>query len=293
MADKGKKTISLKELLGDIAHDLRIPITPIRYNIELVQSTGPLNEKQLAYSERALEMLQRMEQMVNRLLDLLWLEADPPLKVSQCDLSTLVGKVCGQFEASAARRGIKIHLDLTPPPVFVEAEEARLEQVIVNLVSNAIKYNRDNGSVYVTVAEDADDVRLIVRDTGNGIAPEVQSQIWDRFYRAQSATDARVEGAGLGLSIVRSVVEKHGGTVDLESAFGSGATFTITLPRRQQFDGKPAEPVAHLVTAPSPDTSQALAPAPLDEVSDPLSDQLQEGQDRRSAPDQRDTEAGM
>ncbi|HLU10265.1 MAG TPA: HAMP domain-containing sensor histidine kinase [Oceanobacillus sp.] len=221
------------ELLGVVAHDLKTPISAVKGFIELMQHVGPLNERQMHFSERALAGLQLMEQLVARLLELAWIDADRPLEPHETDLADLIAMVVELMEDQAARRNVTIEVQIDPKVGTIQAEARRLEQVFLNLLSNAVKYNREGGKVWVTVVGKKKEVQVTVKDTGQGIPPEEQDSVFERFVRAQATKDNKVEGTGLGLSIVKAVVEKHGGRLWVESVVGEGTSFNFVLPRRQ------------------------------------------------------------
>jgi signal transduction histidine kinase len=220
------------DLLGDVAHDLKTPISAVKGFIELMQHTGPLNERQLHFSERALAGLQHMEQLVTRLLELAWIDADRPLDTHETDLGELISAAVDMLEDQATRRQVTIEVKIDPKLGMIQAEERRLEQVLMNLLSNAVKYNREGGKVWVTALGKRKEVQVSVRDTGRGIPPERQQAVFERFVRAQTSKEHKVEGTGLGLSIVKAVVEKHGGRIWLESVVDEGSSFIFVLPRR-------------------------------------------------------------
>jgi two-component system phosphate regulon sensor histidine kinase PhoR len=221
------------DVVSIIAHDLKTPITSARGYIELVKYSGDLNERQTYFNERALVALQQMEQLVARLLELAWIDADRPLQTGVCDLVVVIHNSVAILQEYAERRHITFHIEIDPDLGTIQAEENRLGQVVLNLLSNAIKYNRADGEVWVTAKGTRDNVEVAVRDTGVGIAPEDRQHIFDRFFRAGEHKD-KVDGTGLGLSIVKSLVEKHGGQVSVESEIGVGTTFAFMLPRAPQ-----------------------------------------------------------
>lgn len=148
-------------------------------------------------------------------------------------LDRLVETVADTTEVLAAERGIALTVQV-PHPVTVVGDEPRLIQVVMNLLDNAIRYSNPGGQVWVSVELTDDSARLMIRDTGIGIAPEHLPHIFERFYRADP-TRRRTGGSssGLGLSIVEWIVRTHGGSVSIESQVGQGSCFTVTLPRQR------------------------------------------------------------
>lgn len=215
-----------------IAHDLKTPITSARGYIELMKHSGTLNERQEYFNERALLALRQMEQLVARLLELAWIDADRPIQAEICDLVVVIHNAVSLLQDYAEHRRVTVHIEIDPALGTIHSEENRLSQVVINLLSNAIKYNRLDGEIWIAASGTPETVKVSVRDTGLGISPQDQQHIFDRFYRAHGgAENDKIEGTGLGLSIVKSLVEKHGGHVWVESTVGVGSTFAFILPR--------------------------------------------------------------
>jgi signal transduction histidine kinase len=219
------------ELVGIIAHDLKTPITAAKGFIELIKHSGSFNERQDYFSERALSSLRQMEGLVTRLLEIAWIDADRPLEAQDCDLGARIEAAVAMLRDYADKRQVVLHIEIDPDLGSLQADEQRLDNVLTNLISNAIKYNRSGGEVWVRAAGTADNVEVIVRDTGMGIAAEDQPYVFERFFRSSTSRHEKIEGTGLGLSIVKAVIERHGGHIWMESAVDEGSTFAFTLPR--------------------------------------------------------------
>lgn len=219
------------DLVGMVAHDLKTPISAVRGYIELIQHAGELNEQQRLYCERALGGLDRMELLIAALLDINQIEGETQMNWQHCQLTPIIGGAVDLLETLANQRGIALHVDVDAHLEAVRGDPQRLSQVIHNLLSNAIKYNREGGAVWISAASEPGFVRVSVRDTGIGIAPEDQPHVFDRFFRAAQKTRKPIEGTGLGLSIVRMIIDKHGGYIWVESTPGEGSTFSFTLPK--------------------------------------------------------------
>ena len=153
------------------------------------------------------------------------------LALETVDLSVAVQAVAEQLAESAARRNIAVHTDIEPD-VCVEGDETLLTRMLINLVENAVKYGREGGWVRVTLRRQGEAAVGCVADNGEGIAPEDRENIWKRFWRADAARSAG--GAGLGLSMVRWIVQAHGGDITVDGAPGEGSAFTFTLPCRRK-----------------------------------------------------------
>jgi signal transduction histidine kinase len=233
--------------------------------------------------------------LVARLLELAWIDADRPLEPHETDLADLIAMVVELIEDQASRRKITIEVEIDPKLGTIQAEARRLEQVFLNLLSNAVKYNREGGKVWVTVANvnRKKEVQVTVRDTGQGIAPEEQESVFERFVRTQASKENKVEGTGLGLSIVKAVVEKHGGRLWLESVVGEGSTFIFVLPRRQRKTEHVTEEVTRDMVEPEEKTlhhaegTDYIIPQVTGEQVDVVDDSIQEPPQANHSDDDR------
>lgn len=223
---------SNSEWLHTVAHDLKTPINSVRGCIELVKQLGPLNERQEHFATRAMAGLQRMEHLVSRLLDISWVDAEVELDLEPVLLRSAIDEAINLLEEMASARNITITVTVDPrlEREDILVDERRLAQVLDNLISNAIKYNRDDGSVVVTAGMDGDVVGISVQDTGIGIAEEDQPRIFERFFRSRHGVALKIEGSGLGLAITEAIIQKHGGRIWFDSVFEKGTTFYFTLP---------------------------------------------------------------
>ena len=224
--------LSAEDLLAIAAHDLKSPIGAVRGYIELVQQLGELNDRQVHFCGRALAGLERMEGLILSLLDLSRLGSEFRLDLLDCDLGKLAANSLDLIEAEAQERDIAITVQVDDNLGLVQGDPRLLGQVLVNLLTNAIKYNRDGGTIGVTVSNQPEFVRVDVQDNGVGIPEVDQPQVFDRFFRAQNSARTKATGNGLGLSIVKMIVEKHQGYIWFNSVEGEGSTFSFTLPRK-------------------------------------------------------------
>jgi PAS domain S-box-containing protein len=220
------------EFLAVLSHELRTPLTPVLGWVRMLR-TGTLAPEA---TERALDTVERntrlQAQLVEDLLDVSRIIAGKlSLNLRPVALGPIVDMVIEGAAASALAKSIIVSRQVEPDLPRIEADANRLQQVVANLLSNAVKFTPAGGRVEVGVARVGDDLRLTVVDTGDGLAPEVAPHIFDRFRQADSTITRQYGGLGLGLSIVRHIVERHGGTVQATSEGpGHGTTFTVTLP---------------------------------------------------------------
>jgi signal transduction histidine kinase/CheY-like chemotaxis protein len=248
-----QKTIELgaasrhkSEFLANMSHELRTPLNAIiGFSEVLVERMfGDLNEKQEEYLADILASGKHLLALINDILDISKVEAGRmELDLSTFSLREALEHSLAMFRERAARHGVTLGLDLDPRLDVIEADERKVKQILFNLLSNAEKFTKPGGRVDLR-ARPTDEglVEVSVRDTGIGIAPEDQEQIFEEFHQAGAAADHAHEGTGLGLALTRKFVELHGGSIRVESAPGEGSTFTFTIPARPSTP-EPAAPV--------------------------------------------------
>ncbi len=272
------------DLLRVVAHEMKTPLNAIQGFIELIEMGGPLTERQKHFCDRALVGLDRMDHLISALLDMAKLEGDLTLNFADCDLRSLIQITIDLVENLAARRGVRIYVDVAPDVEWVSGDPQWLGQVISNLLSNAIKYNRDDGEVWITVVNDPDFISISVRDTGYGISPDEQERVFNWFFRSRTVDKSKIEGTGLGLAITKSIVQKHHGHIWLESTLDVGSTFTFTLPRRRRMtEGYQREFETAGSAGEGADGERISMPEISIEESDAIDDNLQEASDAAEA----------
>lgn len=215
---------------ADASHELRTPLSILMTHAELAMKRDRSPEEYKETLATCLKAAQRMKAVVEGLLTLARADArEANLQKERVELKGVVDEAAAMLAPVAAER--KVALAVTADAAAVEGDRARLGEVVVNLVSNAIRYNREGGRVTVGLRAADGAAVLTVADTGIGIPEKDQPHIFERFYRVDKARSREMGGTGLGLAISRWVVEAHGGTIAFESREGEGTTFTVTLPR--------------------------------------------------------------
>ena len=218
-----------RDFVANVSHELRTPLTSIRAMAETLQD-GALQDPSVAchFLKTIVDETARLTRISEDLLHLSQSESQSPEK-KRFDLSVLCEEVAGRLTIQARQAGIRLKSDL-PVRMDVLANHDQIEQVLVNLLDNAIKYTPSGGEVRLTAEMMPDGAVVRVSDTGIGILNKDIPRIFERFYRVDKARSRQSGGTGLGLSIVKHIVEAHGGEVRVESEFNHGSTFTFTLP---------------------------------------------------------------
>jgi heavy metal sensor kinase len=220
----------IRQFSADASHELQTPLTILQGELEVALRAPRTPDEYRRVLTSALEESKRIARLVEGLLLLSRADAGMLRMDHQAvDLARLVAEVCEHSQVLAKARGVT--LDLGPlTPVTMQGDPQHLRRLLVNLVDNGLKYTLAGGRVTLALHQEGVWAVLRVADTGIGLAPEEQERIFQRFYRAPTAVSRDVEGSGLGLCIARSIVETHGGSIQVESAAGHGSIFTVRLP---------------------------------------------------------------
>jgi PAS domain S-box-containing protein len=221
------------EFVSTVSHELRTPVTSIVGYTEMLQDgtvVDPL-EEQLPLFDTIARNGQRLIVLCNDLLTLAGLDSESiTWEAEQVDLGRVLGAVQEATAPLLADRDLEVVFDAPADPVVVVGDPAQLERVVLNLVTNALKFTEDGGVVRARVEVAGDEAVLTVTDTGIGIPTEEQANLFQKFFRSSTAQKEAIQGTGLGLSIVSAIVSAHGGTIRVRSAHLEGATFTVRLP---------------------------------------------------------------
>jgi len=222
----------LREFVADVSHELRTPLAALRTYTEL-QRDGVDEETRHEFLDRSSEQLTRLEWMSANLLDLSRIDAGIfPMDVKIGDLREPIRAAVEASAEAAAGRGIGVTYAAPSTMVALRFDRERIVQLVNNLVGNAVKFTPPGGTVAVQILDQADAAVIEVSDTGPGIPPAELPRIFERFYRGTNLGAARASGSGLGLAIARSIVEMHGGFIEVTSVLGEGAVFRVVLPRQ-------------------------------------------------------------
>lgn len=233
ISDLKQAEIMRRDFVANVSHELRTPVTIIKGYAETLL-TGTL-ESEPAHAKRFVEIIashsERLTNLVNDILTLSSLESKEALiELNPIDISGTISKACQMLQSPASEKQIVISNQTVPGMMpRVMADQGRLEQVLVNLLENAIKYTPSGGTIRIFTEQDDDVVRVSVADTGIGIPFKDLPRIFERFYRVDEARTREQGGTGLGLAIVKHIIQLHGGNVSVTSTPGQGSVFSFTL----------------------------------------------------------------
>ena len=222
-----------RDFLGNVAHELKTPLFTVQgYILTLIE--GAVNDKEIRtkYLERANKGVERLVAVIKDLDMIAKLENDGmKLNKDVFNILELVQNVFDMFEMKAKKRNITLKFDrIHEFPIFVKGDAEKIEQVLINLIVNSIKYGKPNGTTIVAI-ESYNEAKFIVKtiDNGEGIKPQHLSRLFERFYRVDQSRSREQGGSGLGLSIVKHIIEAHNETILLKSTYGEGSEFSFTL----------------------------------------------------------------
>ena len=220
-----------REFIGNVSHELKTPIFNIQgYVLTLLE--GALEDEQInrKYLERTQKSVERMITIVEDLSNISNMESFPTsLKTQKFDIVSCALSSLESLEYKAKKSNITLSFDKVYAPIFVDANESKISQVLINLVNNSIVYGKDKGNTKIKIFDLETEILVEVSDNGIGIKEEDISRLCERFYRVDSARSIEKGGTGLGLSIVKHIIESHKQTFNIRSTVGIGSTFSFTL----------------------------------------------------------------
>ena len=222
-----------KEFLGNVSHELKTPIFNIQGYIATLIDGGLYDPKiNIEYLKRADKSVDRMINIIDDLETISQLETGTLLlDIERFNIVEMIHDVCKQIEIQAQKRNITLQVNVSKSLIKVNADRFRTRQVLSNLLTNSIKYGKENGETSIVINADKEKVSIAISDNGMGIEEKHLSRIFERFYRADKGRSREQGGTGLGLSIVKHIIEAHHQTITVSSKENEGTTFIFTLPR--------------------------------------------------------------
>ena len=219
------------EFFSNASHELKTPLTSVRGYMELLENNMVTDEKMKRdFMSRIKKETDNMTELINDILMISRLETnEAEVTLTDVRLAPLVKEVCYSLEPMAKEYQVDIQLNCRP--LSIHANTQQLRELFSNLITNAIKYNKPQGSVKVTVNSEPNEIIIMVEDTGVGIPEDARQRIFERFYRVDKGRSKKVGGTGLGLSIVKHIVNYYQGSIEVESKLMQGTKFTVRLPR--------------------------------------------------------------
>jgi two-component system phosphate regulon sensor histidine kinase PhoR len=218
--------------VANVSHELKTPLTSIKGFVETLLE-GALDDRQnsLHFLKIIQSHTERLNNLINDLLNLSYLESDKTtLAKEEFNLKELLQEIMPGFKTQLKKKNIEFKDEL-PEKILVKANREKIEQVFINLLDNAIKFNKEKGSIRIFGEDSGNNLKIVVQDSGIGIPAKDLPRIFERFYRVDKARSRQLGGTGLGLSIVKHIIELHSGKVGVESTEGLGSQFYFYLPR--------------------------------------------------------------
>ena len=227
---------SRREFVANVSHELRTPLTTVRGYAETLMSADDIDrDTQMRFLGVISSEADRMTRIVKDLLTLTRLDYNRmEMHMEPMDLRELGQKAAQAMEGQATGQGLTLKCDLPDSLPMVVGDAERIQQVIINIITNAIKYNKPQGSITITGGTEGEQVFLRVEDTGIGVPKEDLKRLFERFYRVDKARSRESGGTGLGLAIAKQIVESHGGSIGFDSEHGKGSVVTLYLPRMKE-----------------------------------------------------------
>ncbi|HEX3928194.1 MAG TPA: ATP-binding protein [Gemmatimonadales bacterium] len=226
--------VALRRFTADASHELKTPLMVLRAGVERALTHPQTPDDIVASLDETLRQINQMTELVTNLLTLARAdEGRSGLALGPCDLKALVAEAAETAEILGAERGVAVEVELPAGPLVVSADAPRIRQLLMNLVTNAVKYTPSGGQARLVLTESTDSAVISMQDTGIGIAPGDLPNVFERFWRADLARTRTGEhpGTGLGLAISKWIAEAHGGSISAQSRPGRGSIFTVTIPR--------------------------------------------------------------
>jgi signal transduction histidine kinase len=223
-----------RDFVANVSHELRTPLTIIGGFSETLQDPDIPVARRAEFARTIVMNTQRMQRIVDELLDLSRIESGHwKPRPERVHIADVAGEIFNRVSVAAAKKNIALSSRVDPAAAVIEADRTAIEQVLLNLVENALRHTPEGGAVAIETSPQPGATEICVVDTGSGIPAEHLPRIFERFYRADSGRSREAGGTGLGLAIVKHLVEAHGGSVRAESTSGQGTTIRILLPENR------------------------------------------------------------
>ena len=219
------------DFAANVSHEMKTPLTSIKGFVETLQA-GAVDNPEMARKFLNIIMIEadRLTRLINDILSITKMESgNESVEIKKIALDRAVMEVCDLLKIHADEKEVKVNASPNEKPAFIMGNPDRIKQLLINLIENAIKYNKIGGSVTVKVLEDDEHVHLSVSDTGIGVKEEHLKRLFERFYRVDKGRSRAMGGTGLGLAIVKHIVNSMGGFIEVSSKYGEGTEFLITL----------------------------------------------------------------
>lgn len=218
-----------RDFVANVSHELRTPLTAIQGFVEALLDEVTRDPKQ--YLEVIYQETLRLKALINDILELSLLQSgQPKWDLNAVDVADLFGRVLFKLSEQVSAKSLTVEQDVPPDLPFLLANEDRVEQVLVNFLTNAIRYSPPGSTISLRAFSATGNITVAVEDQGPGIPAEDLPHIWERFYRVEKSRSRALGGTGLGLAIAKEIIETHGGRVGVTSEVGRGSTFWFTLP---------------------------------------------------------------
>jgi signal transduction histidine kinase len=225
------------EFVSTVSHELRTPLTSITGYVEMLvdEAAGDLSEKQRSMLEVVERNTCRLLTMIDNLLTIGSIDSGAfDLELTSVEVAPLLRAAVRALLPTARERGVELQVDIATNPGLVLADAAQLDRAVLNVLSNAVKFTGEGGRVTLGAIRSETDVVISVSDTGVGIPHDEQAELFTPFFRSSTAIESETQGTGLGLVIVKNIIERHDGTIRLESTPGVGTTVTFTVPASEE-----------------------------------------------------------
>ena len=220
-----------KNFIANVSHDFRSPLTSIKGYLEAILDGTISPDMQEKYLTRVISETERLNKLTQGLLTLDTLDSKGYLSRNNFDINRVIKDTAASFEGTCNTKNIVIDLTFSEPITMVYADLGKIQQVLYNLIDNAIKFSHPDSVIYIQVTVKYEKVFVSVKDTGVGIPKGSLKKIWERFYKSDPSRGKDKRGTGLGLSIVKEIIQNHGETIDVVSTEDVGTEFIFTLPR--------------------------------------------------------------